>query len=404
MINVTRITRRCAVILVIALLLVPLQPAQAAACQPLPLRVFEAATPSQITARGGLVTYQVTLHNPGSCVVTDAELVLPVDARSQQIVDFSSPRPASWVRIAAPDQLLVTLGPLEPQTSLTLSYRLRTRTDAPDGTLISRRAVVIDGSSAQPRAHANRNDLRVGPADRHVTLFALATSSDHAVQGTPIDLAASLFMPAEPVSIWTSDHLQQYHALGVVTADADGRVALSYDSSRTPDGPLTFVAYGQWSALTARAVVIVGLIGSSSPQAADVPPDLPYSSTATGRDLRVTIAWQVPADLALHVTEPSGAVIDQSQPQSAADGLLEHSADCSDPLDLHRESIAWPSAAAPLGSYAVTVQLQVPCNATPPVVPFQLYVDVGDGIVYRYDASVSAAAGWQHTVVVSDAR
>jgi hypothetical protein len=366
------------------------RPANAACAAALPLRIIETALPNQISARGHPVTYQLTMTNPNHCAVSGRQLLLPFDPRLQQVLDFSSPDQQTWVRAVNPDHLLVELGPLAAGSSLTLTYRLRTADHAADGALISRRAVLAatdDGVVAV----ANRTELRVGTLDRQLEIRPLDVSSDHVVQGSPLQLSADLFLPGEPVSFWTSDSQQQHSALAVVTADADGRVALTYDSLPAPDGPLSLIAYGQQSTFTARAVVMIGAIGSSSAQTEALPATLPNAAVSR-RDLRITLAWQAAVDLDLAVVEPGGEMIDMTQPRSSTDGLLERTVDCSDPEPLHRESIAWLPAAAPIGEYRIIVRFAGSCQAVPTAVPFTLYLDVGDGIVYQAGGSINPTA------------
>lgn len=78
-----------------------------------------------------------------------------------------------------------------------------------------------------------------------------------------------------------------------------------------------------------------------------------------GGDLQFTLRWSGPADLDLHVIDPSEEEIYYGHTESASGGMLDHDANagCNGPADDDNpvENTFWPQGESPAGDYAVQV-------------------------------------------------
>ena len=85
--------------------------------------------------------------------------------------------------------------------------------------------------------------------------------------------------------------------------------------------------------------------------------------TGTG-DIKISLSWDQPEDLDLHVIEPSGEEIYWKHPQSPSGGRLDldSNADC-DIDNVDNEDIFWPPGSAPRGTYKVRVNYFGHCSA-----------------------------------------
>lgn len=86
---------------------------------------------------------------------------------------------------------------------------------------------------------------------------------------------------------------------------------------------------------------------------------------AAGGDIQVSVTWDTPADVDLHVVEPGGAEIYYGAPSSASGGVLDIDANAACATsDLTQENIGWQAGTAPPGSYIVRVDYWDACGAT----------------------------------------
>jgi hypothetical protein len=96
----------------------------------------------------------------------------------------------------------------------------------------------------------------------------------------------------------------------------------------------------------------------------------PYSAIsvsaieAAGGDIQVSVTWDTPADVDLHVIEPNGAEIYYGSPTAASGGELDIDANaaCSTST-LTQENIGWSVGSAPQGTYIVRVDYWDACGA-----------------------------------------
>lgn len=101
-----------------------------------------------------------------------------------------------------------------------------------------------------------------------------------------------------------------------------------------------------------------------------------------GGDVQVTLLWSSPADLDLHVFDPSGEEIYYGNPQSASGGSLDHdsNAACGENLSSPVENVAWPTDQAPEGGYSAVVDVWAECDTT----------DLSWRLIVRVDGEVVA--------------
>ncbi|MDH3205946.1 MAG: hypothetical protein OEO79_05000 [Gemmatimonadota bacterium] len=96
----------------------------------------------------------------------------------------------------------------------------------------------------------------------------------------------------------------------------------------------------------------------------------PYSSMtvnaieAAGGDIQVSVTWDTPADVDLHVVEPGGAEIYYGNTTSGSGGELDIDANaaCST-SSLTQENVGWAPGTAPTGTYIVRVDYWDACGA-----------------------------------------
>ena len=85
-----------------------------------------------------------------------------------------------------------------------------------------------------------------------------------------------------------------------------------------------------------------------------------------GGDVQVTLRWSGPADLDLHVTDPTDEEIYFHHRTSASGGSLDHDANAgcngTEDDDNPVENVFWPAAAAPAGRYSAWVKVYAACG------------------------------------------
>lgn len=84
-------------------------------------------------------------------------------------------------------------------------------------------------------------------------------------------------------------------------------------------------------------------------------------------DVQMTLRWDTPVDLDLHVVDPSGEEIWYLSPESASGGRLDVDANATCSGDPPVENVYWPAGGAPNGSYGVSVVYYGSCATSGPV-------------------------------------
>ncbi len=81
-------------------------------------------------------------------------------------------------------------------------------------------------------------------------------------------------------------------------------------------------------------------------------------------DVQVTLRWDNPVDLDLHVIDPSGEEIWFQDSNSASGGTLDVDANASCNNEAPVENVYWPTGGAPFGTYQVYVVYYQSCGYT----------------------------------------
>jgi len=80
-------------------------------------------------------------------------------------------------------------------------------------------------------------------------------------------------------------------------------------------------------------------------------------------DVQVSISWDTPSDVDLHVVEPSGEEIYYGDRNSATGGQLDLDSNAACGIDgVNNENVTWPSGSAPRGMYTVRVDYWSSCS------------------------------------------
>lgn len=140
------------------------------------------------------------------------------------------------------------------------------------------------------------------------------------------------------------------------------------------------------------------------PQTVPAPPatglTVPPGVTIGTGDVQVTLLWQDPADLDLHVFDPSNFELCFSSAKaplkSPSGGTLDvdQNAGCTGGTGQstsHVENVFWPSGAAPSGTYRAVVVDYNPCEATN--FSYELRVRAHGRIVYDQRGTVGSGRG-----------
>jgi hypothetical protein len=161
----------------------------------------------------------------------------------------------------------------------------------------------------------------------------------------------------------------------------------------TPDGWVELPAFtveGAWSPGETDSIVTLDPSGwvapSHSPERAPCEGEPDYAF-GTG-DVQVTLTWEDPVDLDLHVFEPGGEEIYFGHTFSASGGVLDRDTICEGTQTGKPENIFWPEGAAPHGAYAVKVHLYSLCQVGSGEIAFHVRTVV-DGAAHTYTATVS---------------
>jgi hypothetical protein len=80
-------------------------------------------------------------------------------------------------------------------------------------------------------------------------------------------------------------------------------------------------------------------------------------------DVQVSVAWDAPTDVDLHVTDPSGEEIFFAHKTSASGGNLDLDSNAACTIDhVNNENVVWPTGSAPTGTYSVDLVYWSACS------------------------------------------
>lgn len=128
-------------------------------------------------------------------------------------------------------------------------------------------------------------------------------------------------------------------------------------------------------------VTSIDIILNMSPDAPQAAMGFVYGAAATGGpmgpsliqsinllrvgsgDVQVSVAWDAPTDVDLHVTDPSGEEIYFAHKTSASGGTLDLDSNPACSIDnINNENVVWPTGSAPSGSYTVELVYWSACS------------------------------------------
>jgi hypothetical protein len=127
----------------------------------------------------------------------------------------------------------------------------------------------------------------------------------------------------------------------------------------------------------AVVALVVGLVRSSTDRSTNrTEPVL-----GTG-DVQVTLRWDAPVDLDLHVIDPDGQEISFLSPASTSGGKLDVDANsqCQPMAVSPVENVFWPFGGAPTGGYQVSVVYYMNCGYSGPV-NYEVTIKQNDQVV-----------------------
>jgi hypothetical protein len=128
--------------------------------------------------------------------------------------------------------------------------------------------------------------------------------------------------------------------------------------------------------ITVAALVLIPLIRNALDKSTRSEPVL-----GTG-DVQVTLRWDAPVDLDLHVIDPSGQEIWYMSPYSSTGGRLDVDANsqCLGMAASPVENVFWPYGGAPSGGYQVLVIYYMNCGYAGPV-DYEVTVKQNDQVI-----------------------
>lgn len=131
-------------------------------------------------------------------------------------------------------------------------------------------------------------------------------------------------------------------------------------------------------AVPVLTVDLVITVSQDAPQAtlgliyAAAPPSGPFGSLLMqsinmirvgAGDVQVSVAWDAPTDVDLHVTDPANEEIYFANTTSASGGTLDLDSNAACSIDgINNENITWPVGGAPAGSYSVDLVYWSACS------------------------------------------
>jgi uncharacterized protein YfaP (DUF2135 family) len=105
--------------------------------------------------------------------------------------------------------------------------------------------------------------------------------------------------------------------------------------------------------------------------------------------VQVTLRWDGPADLDLHMVDPYSDEIWFNNTQSGSGGVLDvdANADCTKRMTYPVENIYWPVGAAPEGEYQVYLVYYRDCDSSGST-SYEITVNQDDEVYARYEGTI----------------
>lgn len=117
-----------------------------------------------------------------------------------------------------------------------------------------------------------------------------------------------------------------------------------------------------YASLNSNLVIGFAVVDSSGNVSAYVARDVRIHRTGVG-DIKISLSWDQPEDLDLHVIDPFGEEIYYDHPNSASGGHLDLDSNGACIIDdVDNENVYWALGAAPAGTYKVRVKYEMHCS------------------------------------------
>jgi hypothetical protein len=202
------------------------------------------------------------------------------------------------------------------------------------------------------------------------------TEAADAAGQTVTDTAASAAgeAAAEQVVAQATSNAADVGAGAAQRQAASGNGTVDQPAARSRLGCLKIGCIGL-SLLTVAAVgagilffdeVVQPMITQIEPLISQIAPGLlgshPAEPALGSGDVQVTLRWDNPVDMDLHVFDPSGEEIWFGNTESASGGQLDVDSNAFCSGDYPVENVYWPTGDAPFGTYEVYVRLYQSCN------------------------------------------
>lgn len=108
--------------------------------------------------------------------------------------------------------------------------------------------------------------------------------------------------------------------------------------------------------------LVYGASGASGPYGDRLIQSINLIQVGAG-DVQVSVAWDAPTDVDLHVTDPSNEEIYFANTTSASGGTLDLDSNAACSIDnINNENITWPINGAPSGTYSVDLVYYSACS------------------------------------------
>ncbi|MEO8201496.1 MAG: hypothetical protein ABI679_13295 [Gemmatimonadota bacterium] len=118
------------------------------------------------------------------------------------------------------------------------------------------------------------------------------------------------------------------------------------------------------SQLASRPTIglLYGAAASGGPLGAPLARNVTMIQVGAG-DVQVSVAWDAPTDVDLHVTDPSSEEIYFGNKTSASGGTLDLDSNAACTIDnVNNENVTWPVGGAPTGQYSVNLVYWSACS------------------------------------------
>jgi len=176
--------------------------------------------------------------------------------------------------------------------------------------------------------------------------------------GTVVNGGSSLVrletsVPAQRVLVWAR--------LAGATSELDGYWEVVLPSPRTLISLQVTIAQAA-DRVASSFDCIYAVVDESGRVGPAAQADVRIVPVGTG-DLQISVAWDAPSDVDLHVIEPSGEEIYYDEPSSATGGVLDLDSNAACDIDgVNNENVTWPAGRAPRGMYTVRVDYWNSCS------------------------------------------